>query len=202
MAKSKTEICNLAVSWLGGRQITNVETDPGLEARLCRANYDPSRKAVLEEREWTFAIKRDSLTPLAESPKFGYSYKFLLPSDFLRLISVYDPGQSNRASPETIVHVKEENHIYADLETIDVKYIMDLKNTNRFSALFDQALAGHIAANIAISLTENASHQGRMVLMYEDKLNKAITSDSLQGSRERLQTSQLEKSRRMFVRPR
>ena len=201
MAKSKTEVCNLAVSWLGGKRITSIDDDTTIEARLCRANYDLSRQAVLEEREWTFAVKRAQLTPLAETPLFGYNYKFLLPPDLLVLINAYDPRHSNLKAPPGASHVREENNIFADTAEINIKYISDLENTNRFSGLFTQAVAAHIAANIAVALTENAKQQERMIIMYEDKLNRAITSDSLQGSNERIETSQLEKSRRMFVRP-
>ncbi len=201
MAKSKTEICNLAVSWLAGESIMSVDDDQSLEARLCRANYDMSRRAVLEEREWTFAIKRDTLTPLAIASEFGYAYSFLVPPDLRRSIGVYSPAQADRAQPEMLQHVLEDSHIYANIAEIHIKYIWDLTNTNKFSGLFDQTLAAHIAANIAIPLTENAVQQERMYALYENNLNKAASSDGLQGSRERLEISQMEKSRRMFVRP-
>lgn len=200
MAKSKTEICNLAVGWLGGKRMTSVDDDASLEARLCRANYDLSRQAVLEEREWTFAVKRIQLTPLAVEPVFGYKYKFLVPSDLLRVIGVYDP-LDQRVAPVGIPYTKEENNILADLQSINIKYMMNLENTNRFPGLFTQALASHIASNIAISLTENNSQFEKMRIMYEDNLNRATTSDSLQGSNEHTETSQLENVRRMFVRP-
>jgi len=201
MAKSKTAICNVAVGWLGGKHITSVDSDPSKEARLCRANYDLSRQAVLEEREWTFAVKRVTLTPLSEAPLFGYNYKFLLPPDLLVTINAYDPKHRNAKQAPGISHVREGGSIFADIAEVDLKYIMDLTNTNRFSALFDQCLAAHIAANIANGLTENATQQERMFLVYKDKLNSAISSDSLQGSNEHIEVSQLERSRKMHVRP-
>ena len=201
MAKSKTEVCNLAVSWLGGKRMTSVDDDNTKEANLCRANYDLSRQAVLEEREWTFAVKRSQLTPLVETPLFGYQYKFLLPPDLLKTLNAYDPKHANLKEAPGIIHVIEENYLYADIAMVNIRYMKDLTNTNRFSGLFTQALAAHIAANIAVSLTESAKQQERMFGLYDNKLNDASTSDSLQGSRERLETSQLENSRRMHVRP-
>ena len=199
MANSKTGICNLASGWLGGKHIISVDDDTSLEARLCKANYDPSRQAVLEDREWTFATKRAALTPLAASPDFGYNYQFLVPSDSLRILGVYDPSQSGNPRPETISYVIEENMIQCDLASIHIRYTFDQTNTTRFSALFGQALAAHIAANIATSLTESSTKQADMLLLYEDKVSKAAASDGTQGTRERLNISQLEKSRRMFV---
>ena len=200
MAKSKTEICNLAVGWLGGNRITSVDDDASKEARLCRANYDLSRQAVLEEREWTFAVKRAQLTPLAETPLFGYQYKFLLPPDLLLVLNAYDPADQ-RKRPAGISYVREENHIHCDLQKVNIRYIMDLENTKQFPGLFTQTLASHIASNIAIPLTENNKQFEKMRIMYEDNLNRASTSDGMQGSNDRIETSQLEKSRRMHVRP-
>lgn len=201
MAKSKTEICNLAVSWLGGTKIMSVNDDDSFSARLCRANYDMSRKAVLEEREWTFAVTRGVLTPLLDAPSFGYNYKFLVPPDFLRIIGVYNPSHSGAINPPMEQHLIEGNKILANISEINVKAVFDVTNTTMFSSLFDQALAAHVAMNIAIPLTESKQMLEDMKFLYEDKLQKAISSDSLQGSRERLETSQLENSRRMFVRP-
>ena len=197
MAKSPTEICNLAISWVGGNKLTSLDDDESKEAVLCRANYNLSRKAVLEEREWTFSVKRRELTPLASTPEFGYSYEFLVPSDLLATIGVYDPNHFNLSRPPMLSHVVEDNHILADKASILVKYKSDVENTTRFSALFDQALAAHIASNIAIPLTENSSLHDKMVLIYDDKLQRATSSDSLQGSRELLEKSQMEESRRV-----
>ncbi len=199
MAKSPTEICNLAISWLGGNTLLSLENDSSKEAILCRANYDPSRKSVLEEREWTFSVKRKVLTPLASVPAFGYNYEFLVPSDLLVAIGVYSPRQSDNPHAPMLIHTIEDNKILANKAEILLKYKSDIENTVRFSALFDQALAAHIASNITIALTENATLMERMVDLYEDKLRRAISSDSLQGSRERIERSTMENSRRLGV---
>ena len=196
MNVSKTGICNLAVSWLGGRHITSVDNDDSFEARLCRANYDLSRTAVLEEREWTFAVKRIILAPLAAEPTFGFTYQFAIPADMLRSIEVYD------LNDQGIQHLLEDNKIMCDEPTIQLKYLSNEETTTRFSSLFVQAFAAHISSNIALALTKDKTLQKNMYAVYIDKLQRAISTDSLQGSREMLKRSQLEKSRRHFVRER
>ncbi len=200
MASGPVEIANLALSWLGGQSIISLD-DPTTEAQLVKANYNMSRRAVLEEREWTFAVKRAQLPPLAAPPLFGYNFAFLLPSERLNLINVYHPNTSNQRQPPGIEHVVEGDQVYADVNLINVKYRVDLDDTTKFSPLFDQALAAHIAARIAVPLTENATQQERMYNLYQDALIRATSADSLQGSREMLEISQLEQSRRMFVTP-
>lgn len=200
MAASEVEICNLAISWLAGNKITSLDDDSSTEAKLCRANYNMSRRAVLEEREWTFAVKRVVLTPLALTPEFGYNFAFSVPSESLRILQVYSQRHTTLRNPPSLHHVIEDNQIYADEETILCKFLADVKITTKFSSLFDQALAGHIAANIAVPLTESKEMQANMLILYEDKLLRATSSDSLQGSRELLERSILENSRRMFTR--
>lgn len=194
MAKSKAEICNLAISWLGGQTIFSLEDDTSHEAILCRANYEMSRTAVLEEREWSFALQRAVLTPLATPPEFGYTYAFLIPTDSQKILSV------TNGRKQKVTHVIEGNQILCDTAELYVRYTLDLTNTKRFSALFDQALAAHIAANIVVPLTENEGMFQTMTMKYEMNLEKAISADSLQGSRERLDRSTLEASRRLFTR--
>lgn len=204
MATSSTEICNLALSWLAGNRIASLSDDSD-EARLCDANYALSRRAVLEEAEWTFAIKRAQLPSLAETPLFGYQYQFLLPSDLLYSIGIYDPkdwssGWAKQTPPQTR-HVLEGDNALSDIPSVFIRYIADVINTNRFSPLFDQTLAAHIAMNIAVPLTENESHFDRMAKLYTYNLDKAASSNGMQGTREMLAISQQEQSRRMFVRP-
>lgn len=201
MSSSPTEVCNLALSWLAGGRILSLD-DEGQEAQLCKANYDLSRKAVLEEREWTFAVKRLQLPALAEEP-LVYSAAFLVPPDLLYSIAVTDPGShgTRKPNPPQIVHSFEGGKIYAYLDIINIKYIFDLTNTQKFSGLFDQTLAAHIAMNIAIPLTENKEHFTNMAGLYQINLDKAAASDGMQGTREKLDISQMEQSRRMFVTP-
>ena len=200
MASSPVEICNLALSWLAGNRILSLDDDSE-EGRHCKANYDPSRRAVLEGREWTFAVKRIQLPALVEAPLFGWTHKFLLPSDCLYSIGVYDPGHGNRPEPPQIQHRVEQREVLAWIANVDVKYIIDIIDTTRFSPLFDQTLAAHIAMNIAIPLTENVQHYDRMATLYQFNLDAAAASDGMQGTREHLDTSIMERSRRMFVRP-
>lgn len=193
MASSSTKIANLAISWVAGKRITSLENDQSTEAILCRENYDSSRRAVLEEREWTFALKRVVLNPLVNTPPFGFSAQFKLPADCLKVASVQDPRDNN------VNYVIEEDNILCDEAELNVRYTFDLTNTVRFSELFTEALAAHIASKIALPLSKNRTLMADMLLLYDDHLERAISTDSLQGSRERLRRSQQERSRRMFT---
>jgi len=193
MATSATEICNIAISWVAGNRLTSLDDDDSTEAILCRANYDASRKATLESREWTFAQKRARLNHLVETPSFGFRYLFALPADCLRVNSV------ETSRNKDIIYVVEDSQILSDESELDIKYTFNQKNTNKFSALFTEALGAHIAAKICVPLTESRTLMADLLQLFGDMIQEATAADSLQGSRERLKRSQQEKSRRLFT---
>lgn len=192
-ANSPTEICNLALSWVAGNRLTSLDDDESTEAILCRANYDMSRRALLEEREWTFAIRRTQLSRLNSEPPFGYMYWYQLPSDCLNVMDVLD------ANGQDVQHRVEDNKILCNDAELYIRYKFDLNNTTRWTNLFTHALAAHVAFKIAIPLTENRSLMADMLQLFEAYLEKAVSTDALQGSRERLKRSQQERVRRHHV---
>lgn len=180
---SKVSICNQALGWLGGNLITSVRDDT-TEAHLCDANYDELRKAVLEEIPWRFAMNRVALTQLADAPVYGYSHKFLLPSDHIRTIAVVS-GSCFLEDWE-----QEGNTILCDANTLQISYVKDIVDAGLFSPGFVQALAARMAMDMAIPLTESRSLQDTMAKIYAVKLSSAVTLDSMQGQQEHLISNQ------------
>lgn len=190
------ETCNLALNWLSARTI-NLLTENTEEARQCSANYEIALLATLEDREWTFAIKRVKLdTALAEAPAFKWLYQFLVPSDFLQSIEVFDNPEGR--GPE-IQHAIEDNRIMANVPTIYMKYKFKQTDPNRMSSTFIQAHAALMASFMAMPLTSNTDLQATMMNLYSDRIIRATSNDALQGSREMLDRSTQEQSRRHFT---
>jgi len=189
---SQVSICNQALGWIGGNLITSID-DGSKEANLCKANYDDLRDAVLEERNWTFATRRQALTPLAQDPPFGYAKQFTLPADLIRLIGAYRPGMEDR---EQAMYVREENRLLTDEPRLNIVYIARIKDANRFSAGFVQCFAARLASDLAIPIAESRSLQETMWALYEAKLESAGTNDGMQGRFEQKQANRLVRSRR------
>jgi hypothetical protein len=59
---TKTEICNLAISHLGGRTLTNVDTDTSQQAISCRKWFTTAAQEFLRSHPWNFAIARKRQT--------------------------------------------------------------------------------------------------------------------------------------------
>ena len=199
MATSEVAICNIALSWLGGELIISLD-DPSVEAKLCKANYEPLRDAVLEEREWTFAIKRLEPAQLQDRPLYGYDRAFQIPSEVIRVLqislfddSVLDPGINGdfRASSRSGTGMGRETRIEWSREggtivannanRIVGRFLVRVTDTTRFSPAFDQALAARMAMDMAIPITNSEKMQKAMAQMYGEKMSLAASSDGLQG---------------------
>lgn len=200
MATDAIEICNLMISWIGADPISGFD-DGTPESDFCKFNYDMSRRKILGEHDWSFAVKRDTLNPTSDIPVNGYKYSFLKPVDNLRIIGVYDP--SHRSNPEapTTDHKVEGGRIIANLAEVDVRYIYDNKVVTEFSDSFSFALAALMGVSASVPFNQDKANRSDMAKMYDEFLDNAYSTDGLQGSRERLNISRQEQSRRLGTRP-
>lgn len=89
---TSVDLCNMALSLLKVPTIDSID-DPSDETEtLCALWYAPSRKEILRKHPWNFARKRAVLYAISTTPDFEYDYKYLLPSDFIRLRFIGSPN--------------------------------------------------------------------------------------------------------------
>lgn len=179
MAVSEVTICNLALSWLAGNLIISLDDDTN-EAKLCKANYELSRDAVLESMAWTFATTRYRLTPEVDVPAWGYANQFTIPSSVITLLEV----SANADVPNGANDLdwrREGNLILCDEDVVYVKAIFKQDDPVRFPPNFVQAVAARLAAEIAIPLTESLTVMTTMEGKYKDRLLHAAATDGIQG---------------------
>ena len=180
------EIANLALGQLGAGPITSF-TDKTVEARLARQYYPLVRDTVLEDHNWTFAIKRvGPLTPLSDKPAFQFEYAFPLPSDCLRVVLATWDKKQNYTRPQNLIFQVENNAIMTNMQPVYVKYIYRVASTLSFSPAFVDALTTRLAAEMALALTNNLNLQDQMYKLYGFKVQVAARSDGMQGTSQRM----------------
>jgi len=59
---TETEIANLSLSLIAGKEMTAMSTDATQQARVCRKWFAPARDEALASHPWNFATKRARLT--------------------------------------------------------------------------------------------------------------------------------------------
>jgi len=201
MATSPTQIANLALSWIGQNQI-NALGDNQTEAIVMNANFDLSRDKVLNDYPWTFAIRREILAPIVPAPAFGYDNQFLIPSDVLYVHRVFRPESSGGLFTSRTKNLpnanweREGQHILTNEAVIHCIFVVQITNADLFSPSFRHALAARLAADTALTFTENRKLKEDMEIMYQTKLADAAFSDGRQGRTERVQSKILTGTRR------
>lgn len=183
---SEISICNQALALLAIPPIISFE-DGTTASGLCSRLYAPMRNHVLEERAWTFATDRDTLLPDTTAPDWGYEKRFLIPTEWLRILSVTDivpinAGQSNSIRP--FEWNREGRYILGNADKVYVQYVKVVSDTSQFSSNFNDCLAYRMAAEMAIALTENRTIFENMTAMYNRKLIEASLTDGGQGRRQ------------------
>ena len=86
---SVVQICNSALNQLGASSITAL-TDDSKNARLCNERYTTVRDAVFRSHPWNCLVKRIQLAQDTDTPPWGFTYQYTLPSDCLRVLQIKD----------------------------------------------------------------------------------------------------------------
>lgn len=192
MGYTETNICNLALGWMGANLIFNMEDEDNVEVRLCRVNYPFARDAVLEMRDWTFACDRVILAPEQSEPVFEYSHKFLLPGHCIRVRRISDEPNFVNAS---FMWEKEGRHILCDSEQIYVKFIRRIEDPTYFSPSFAQAVAARLGMELCLPLSASGETYKTLANIYGIKLEEGSSMDGMQGKTEKLKSTVLVNAR-------
>lgn len=186
---SETEICNRALIKLGEKTILSLDDD-SKPARICNTLYEPTRDYVLRSHPWNFAIKRVQLARNTTDPVYDYAYSYKLPSDCLRVII-----PSRDEWPYGI----EGRNLVSDYPDSLIKYIARITDPNTFDASFTESLACKIAAEAAVSLTDNDARHTAMVQLYGLSIADARSVNAMESGPKWFESEEWLDSRRVGV---
>jgi hypothetical protein len=188
---SETNICNLALQQMGrSTRIASLAETTTEAGPICALQYPISRDAVLRAFPWNFAQRRAALTAFVEAPAFEYANHFKLPSDFLFLTEIfgsYDaPYKLETFSSSSSGAIRV---IVTDLGApLNIRYTARISDAALFDPLFTTTLAAHMAAEMAIPLTETRSKADGLYRIYQQKLIEARKVDSQEGTPDPMQS--------------
>lgn len=153
MSSSAISICSNALQMLGDSSIAAFTES---EAAALASNLYPSvRDSMLRSHPWNCAIKRVILSPDIVVPAFGYSYQFLIPSDWLRTLSVGDDGEEIDYRME--VSAANAMVIVCDETTVKLRYLYRNTDSASYDASLIQGMTLAMAAALATAITSNGS---------------------------------------------
>lgn len=164
------DICNQALILIGQDPIITMD-DSSKQSRLCKRLYEPTLETLLREYPWSFAIRRVILAPETDAPGFGYTHKFVLPTDCMRIVST---GLNDDQ------FVIEGNGILCDENIVHLRYVCKPESASAYDSQFVQVFAHRLAKVMCQSLTANPDLVTMMARMENAALVRAMNTQAIE----------------------
>ena len=168
------QLCNMALGRIKAQPITNLLTETSKQAATCRIFYEPLRDALLREHPWAFSIRRQVLAISTEENLTTHQYAYQLPTDpkCLRILEVLGESLSMSLFP----YDEEGGLLFTNEPNAVIRYIGQITDPNKFDALFVDAFAWRLAAEMIDAITGKSAAEPWA--MYSAVLTKAWGADA------------------------
>lgn len=180
---NKTDICNLALSRIGGGEITSLDTSYESEqARHCALNFDRSLKTLIENHRWDFADKTAELTLSTETLK-GHNYVYVYPGDCVKAWLIYSEWGDNFANEKFWVKPSTDGQkklIGTDCGSAWLIYSI-VPNLTLLTNSFIEALVIKIAYEILTPIKGNETLKRTLFTELQVSLNNAKINNFTEG---------------------
>lgn len=151
-------ICSNALLLLGQKPINTLA-----ESSLAENLWPSVRETVQRSHPWNCCIRRRVLAPDVVAPEFDWSYRFLLPEDWLRTLQV---GESGREMD----YQSEGRYLLANETALRLRYVAANEDVASWDTLLVNAATYGMAAALAYPVTSSAS----LAQVMEQKLQQAL----------------------------
>lgn len=185
---SPVKIINMALDQLKQRAINTIDPATTPEELLCERHYHHARRATLRMGVWNFAVGRVMLSRTLEVPEFDYTDKYLLPNDFVRLLSIGTNVNENYKRDYDIEgrHILINNSGSPDLP---VKYIRDVEDVTLWDDLFRDVMVLKLALELAYPITGSKVVVERINSLLAAAIPDAVGVDGQERPPRRIQRS-------------
>lgn len=179
---SQTDIINHALSYIGEKTVEDIDEN-STQARLAKALYVQARDTVLEEHNWKFAVRRETLALSATPPVWKWTNAFDIPGDCLRIIET----EEERDEAWDL----EDRKVVTDASGINIRYVRRVTVEGEFTTLFADALSMRLAERFAMPLTGKKALLELATVAYDAAIKKARSLNSFESSIQTLENNAL-----------
>ena len=181
MADSKTDVINLAATYMSEARSIDPETDTGETARTLNFLYDSSRKQVLRSHTWASAkvdiqISADSVAPL-----FKWARAFTLPVDWVRNVSISETDIDFIQCPR--YEIKGRKLLTDEAAPLNLTYITDLTDVGDMDDMLIEGIARRLAADGCLARTDWLPLLDFLENKYTTFIEEAKFTDSMERRR-------------------
>lgn len=174
----ETDVINTAARLVGAEAITSI-TDGTKTANVASDIYEELRDNLLRSHPWNFATKRVQLARSATAPTFEFDYAYVLPSDWLRTISVHDNDAGSGTLFNRMEQVGSQLVLVASSEQVYLRYVARVEDPNLMALDFRRALEVSLARDFAIPLASSNTLYEALSRRADRDLMQARSTDSM-----------------------
>jgi hypothetical protein len=158
---SSIDIASNALLLVGDNPISSFD-DPGAGAQAAANLYPETKKRLLSEHPWSFALKQQRLNKLSQTPDelTNFNNAFQLPTDLIRIWNMQPRGD----------YILIGNLLYSNQNEILATYVFDVDEVN-LPPHFVKSLEYALASDFSISVTEDT----KKAALYEQKAINATS---------------------------
>jgi hypothetical protein len=174
---SKVDICNMALSRLSCKPIISL-SDNTTEAKTLNIIYDMVAENVMALGPWTSCTKRATLAQLTDTPDWGYTYQYQLPTDpkFIKCLLL------NECKKGDIDFAIEGDKLLCNETTAQIKYIALITDTESYDAYLRQAITERLICEMAYQKTGSEGNLDRMEKVFAAKVDALLNMNNTQGN--------------------
>lgn len=182
-------------------QRIETEDEASHEAQTCLTHYQPALELLLEDYDWDFAIRRETLALLTNDRGNEWAYAYSLPNDMARprhilpfgadevpvagSLPVYPVAGVYRGFEGRYPFRIAESRLYSGRENGILEYVTNAPREADFTAKFARALALELASRIVMPITKSRERQGDLIKAAEVARERA-KAEAMNRDRETL----------------
>lgn len=164
---SKVDIVSNALILVGHPAISSFDADQGAGATVGAALFDSAYQYMLSTTYWRFSVKQQQLSRLTATPLKNWQYAFQIPTDAITI---------HRVTPRSNYQIFEDK-IYSNHQELWADYTYQVAPEN-LPLYFTQALQYKLAADFAISITNDTQKNQLYENKYLNELGVAMAADA------------------------
>lgn len=182
----------MALSLIGNKTITSIETPESTEEKICSLWYDTVLKEALIEACPNFAEDRMELPLSNKVNNFGFKFAFQKPAEVLKVLGIGEVY-------ETYIDYKVEGkYIYTDYNlnnSLPIRYIKYIEDSNEYSPEFIDYFVHCLAHKICYQINKDQSVKQSLKIDRNEALLNSHTTDNQESKIMIVSTSKYIQSR-------
>ena len=189
---SNVDIVNNALSILGASTISSL-TEDTKNARISNQRFENVRNRVFRAHPWNCLIKRVQLAASSTNPVIEFAKSYPLPSDFLRVLKIHN-GTTDSVASDMPYKIEGKN-VITDEATVYLVYVSKDTDPNNYDTYLYEVLAYQLAADMAYSISNNATLAKNLLADADEKLRESRFVDAVENSTDTVEANEFTDAR-------